>query len=414
LLLLLVAAGVGVAFGFTLGTPLWIPELGRVLDDLAGIARHYRETGHPGAESSRPALFYFNALAFEAPILAWVALAGGLLAIIRRRRADVLLLAFVVPYVLQLSSVKVVFFRNAVPLLPALCVLAAAALVWLVETLTRRVRQPDSARRLAAVVLIVALAVIAYQPLTKSVRDEWLRAQPTTRILATEWVLAHAPDGTRIWLEDQTLILPPRLRVQGGQPLTSNSVAWYRDHGFRYLVVNASIAKSDPASLALFGEPVARFDAAGQRYGHTFLIFDTGVGDVASEPRTPSGATLGGGAIVLAGYRHPDVGKAGGVLPLALYWQVERALGRDYTVFVHLIDAQGNKLAQRDLPPLDGSRPTSGWKIGELIRDDQDLAIPATVPPGHYQLVVGMYDSQTFAAITDGGPIAVGAVEVTP
>ncbi len=415
LITLLVAAGLGVAIGFTLGTPLWFAERGRVFDDLASIARHYRETGHPGAESSRPALFYYGALSFEAPVLAWVALAGALLAVVRRRRADLLLLAFVLPYVLQLSSVRVVFFRNAVPLLPALCVLAAAAVVALVRELSKRQKQASQSsaiNRQALVLLIVALTVITAQPLAKALRDEWLRAQPTTRILATEWVLRHASAGTRIWLEDQTLILPQRLRVQGGQPVTSHPLAWYTEHGFRYLVVNASIAKSDKASLALFGEPVARFEANGQRYGHTFLIYDTGIGDIAQEPRTPSGATLGGGAVVLDGYRHPDASAAGSVLPLALYWRVEREPGHDYTVFVHLLDAQGNKLAQRDLPPLDGSRPTSGWRVGEIIRDDQDLTIPATVPPGRYQIVVGMYDSQTFVAITDNGPIAVGEVEV--
>ncbi|GAB4110886.1 MAG: hypothetical protein Fur005_17390 [Roseiflexaceae bacterium] len=401
-------AACGVFCGFTLGTPLWLVQADRLIDDLAGIARHYRETGHPGAESSRPWLFYFGALSFEATALAWASLIGALVALTRRKPLDWLILALAIPYVIQLSSVRVVFFRNAVPLLPFVCLLAALAVVVLTTWVVQRFKR----QTIGPLLLLISFGLIGWQPLAKATRDEWLRVQPTTRMLATEWINANAPVGSRIWLEDQTLILASRFRVQGGKPLTSNSPEWYREQGFRFLVINASIAKSDPQQLIAFGQPAASFAADGQRYGHTFVIYDTGVGDLSKEQRSPSGATLAGGLIVLEGFRHPGIVQAGGVLPLALYWQANGVIDRDYVVFVHLLDANEAKLAQRDLQPLEGSRPTSSWQVGELLRDDQDLAIPAGTPPGRYRLVVGMYDAITFAAITDQGPITIGDVVV--
>lgn len=428
-------SGLGVLLGFTLGMPLWLAELRSVLEGLASIVVHYRFEGHPGAESSRPALFYWGALANEALLLAVALLAGIALAFVRRSRADVLALAFVAPTVLQLAGVKVVFFRNVTPLLPLACLLAAAALAWAAGRVPRATThdqgprtegQRTSARRggrglvvgLSSLVnapglLALLTLIVAAQPLARSINDERLRASPTTRNLATEWVEREAPAGARIWLEDGTLLLSPRLRGEGGRPITSNPPEWYRERGYRFLVALMDRDDKDPAALAAFGEPAARFERAGVRHGPTLAIYDTGAGDATRDERTPLGASLGGGALLLEGFRHPGSVRAGATLPLALYWQAARTLPADYTVFVHLVDAQGAKLAQRDLPPLEGRVPTSQWTPGELVRDDQDLAVPAETPPGTYRLVVGMYDSQTFASINEAGPIDLGEVVVT-
>jgi hypothetical protein len=39
--------------------------------------------------------------------------------------------------------------------------------------------------------------------------------------------------------------------------------------------------------------------------------------------------------------------------------------------------------------------PTSLWDAGEIIRDKIELAIPAGLAAGRYQLLVGMYDQAT-------------------
>lgn len=412
----------GAGLGFTVGTPAWLRELPQMLNDLASVIVHYKFTGHPGAESLYPALFYWDEFMRNGWLLAWAFLGGTLLAFVRHSRADLLVLSFVAPYYLQMAGVKVVFFRNAMPLLPLLCLLAAALVVAVADLARKSHSGASSARAFfhrhmssaagRTALLAAVLLALGAEPLARSIHDNRLRAQPTTRILATRWVEEHAADGSRIWLEDQTLILPPRLRVQGGQPATTHDMAWYRAGNFRFLVVNEDVRRNDRDALAALGAPTARFDPAGLRHGPALAIYDIGAGDLSRDQRTPSGATLGGGAVALDGYQHPAEIKPGAILPLALYWRVDRSLAIDYTVYVHLLDINGAKVAQRDLPPLDGALPTTRWQPGELIRDDQDLPIPPTLPPGVYQLVVGMYDPKTLGAINDHGPIDVGVVVV--
>jgi hypothetical protein len=425
---LLLAALAGILLGFTLGVPFWLRDLPRILTDLAGIIRHYRFDGHPGAESDQPALFYWWALTREGTLLAWACLGGVALAFLRRKSADILVLAVVVPAVLQLTGVKVVFFRNAMPLLPLLCILAAALVVAIVDwwTTAKRDTAVQSERREApapvafvrrltgnrTVLLLAVAALLMAEPLAQAIHDETLRSRPTTRILAGEWLEARTTDGERVWLEDNTLILSPRLRAVGGEPAIRHELAWYREQGIRFVVVNLD-RDTGVAALNAFGEPAARFLRSGERHGPELAIFDTGAPEASIEPRTPSGATLGAGAVVLDGYRHPGKVQAGGVLPLALFWRATRPLPLDYTVYVHLVDAAGNKVAQRDVPPLEGRRPTSAWKPGDLVRDDQDLFVPETVAPGTYRLLAGMYDAATMTPINDAGPIDLGVITVT-
>ncbi len=422
---LIPAALLGILLGFTLGVPFWLRDLPRILTDLAGIVAHYRFEGHPGAESDQPALFYWWALTREGTLLAWACLGGVALAFLRRKPADLHVLAVVIPAMLQLTGVKVVFFRNAMPLLPFLCILAAALVVAAVEWVTarfgdaadRRAGGQSSVafmRRLAGnrtALLLAATVVLTAEPLAQAVHDELLRSRPTTRILAGEWLEARALDGERVWLEDNTLILSPRLRAIGGEPAVRHDLAWYREQGIRFVVVHLD-RETGAAAPATFGEPAARFLRAGEQHGPDLAIFDTGALDAVAEPRMPSGATLGAGAIVLEGYRHPGRVQAGGVLPLALFWQATRPLPLDYTVYVHLVDEAGNKVAQRDVPPLEGRRPTSRWAPGDLVRDDQDLFVPETVAPGAYRLLTGMYDAATMTPINDAGPIDLGVVVV--
>lgn len=84
----------------------------------------------------------------------------------------------------------------------------------------------------------------------------------------------------------------------------------------------------------------------------------------------------------------------GSGLPLALVWRAERPQTRDLTVFVHLIDAAGNIVAQVDERPLNGRWPTPVWLPDEVMVDSKVIAIPAGVPPGQYGLRLGWYDGR--------------------
>ena len=82
-------------------------------------------------------------------------------------------------------------------------------------------------------------------------------------------------------------------------------------------------------------------------------------------------------------------------LPLALYWQAAAAPQRDYLIRVELRDASGHSVATRLASPANGRYPMTRWSAGEVLRDWQDLTIPATVPSGDYELVVTLDDGST-------------------
>jgi hypothetical protein len=78
-------------------------------------------------------------------------------------------------------------------------------------------------------------------------------------------------------------------------------------------------------------------------------------------------------------------------LTLTLHWQALHPPQGDYTVFVHLLDADGDLVAQHDGLPMDGVYPTSEWIVGDTFTQQIKLTIPPDAPSGTYDLVVGMY-----------------------
>jgi hypothetical protein len=97
----------------------------------------------------------------------------------------------------------------------------------------------------------------------------------------------------------------------------------------------------------------------------------------------------------------------GGRLPLRLHWRAEAQPAAYYKVFVHLFDAAGIA-AQYDGQPVGELRPAPTWQPGELILDQLALALPPALPPGRYQLRIGLYDAASLARLpvqlADGSP----------
>ncbi|MDW8068823.1 MAG: DUF2142 domain-containing protein [Anaerolineae bacterium] len=111
-----------------------------------------------------------------------------------------------------------------------------------------------------------------------------------------------------------------------------------------------------------------------------------------------------GEAIRLVGYDLGGELEAGDMLTITLYWRAEKAPGRDYRVFVHLLDAQGEIVAQHDGPPRWGRYPTLVWRCGDLVPDEHVLALPAILPDGPLALAVGMYGPDTLERLPVIGP----------
>jgi hypothetical protein len=95
----------------------------------------------------------------------------------------------------------------------------------------------------------------------------------------------------------------------------------------------------------------------------------------------------------LRGY---DVAQAGQELAVTLSWRGLAPMSVDYTVFVHLVGADGQRVAQQDGEPWwEVKVPTSTWQVGEELQDRHVLKVPEGVAPGEYRLQMGVYYWQT-------------------
>lgn len=106
-----------------------------------------------------------------------------------------------------------------------------------------------------------------------------------------------------------------------------------------------------------------------------------------------SGAQFGD-AITLQSYAlsHEQL-SPGDLLQIQLTWTTAQTLTGRYKVFIHLVDEAGQIVAQRDSEPGGGGLPTVIWQENVPVEDRHALLIPNDLPPSHYTLMIGLYDS---------------------
>lgn len=93
-----------------------------------------------------------------------------------------------------------------------------------------------------------------------------------------------------------------------------------------------------------------------------------------------------GDIIALKGYTLTPTSDAAQV---TLFWQSIGSSQTDYTRFIHMVDADGQIIAQSDTQLL---YPTSSWPLNEVIIDERILT---PIPQGDYQIYVGWYQWDT-------------------
>jgi hypothetical protein len=102
--------------------------------------------------------------------------------------------------------------------------------------------------------------------------------------------------------------------------------------------------------------------------------------------------------------------KKGEPLALILYWRATGSPDRDYTVFVHFVDAEGQIVTGDDSYPRNGKERTSEWRVGRFTADAHVLSIPQEAAVDkNYRLQVGLYYLPTMQRVSilnaDGVPI---------
>lgn len=105
-----------------------------------------------------------------------------------------------------------------------------------------------------------------------------------------------------------------------------------------------------------------------------------------------------GDKLLLRGFDLPDTGLAGQLLPVTLYWETLAPMDSRYRAFVHLVDANGNRLAQHDDDPA-CRLLTTDMRPGQESTRQFRLPLPADILPGHYSVLFGVYHPDTLARL---------------
>jgi 4-amino-4-deoxy-L-arabinose transferase-like glycosyltransferase len=155
-----------------------------------------------------------------------VCVLGLVVALVQRRRADLILASFVIVYFLDLCTIGAHFDRYVLPLLAPLGALAGRM------------------RALAPVTLLLLVV-----PLTWAVRDARKLTKTDTRVVAHRWVESHLPHGARI-AADPSLTPFEGFRVlqlqlplpEEKHPDPNRSARVLLDKGIRYVIVTGAIA----------------------------------------------------------------------------------------------------------------------------------------------------------------------------
>jgi hypothetical protein len=179
-----------------------------------------------------------------------------------------------------------------------------------------------------------------------------------------------------------------------------------RDHRRLYLLLGDASA-SDPEGHVQ-GWLNRNAYRAGEQWVGDLLLVLYGTAPPPTPERTGDGpaAQLGERIELREAHLAGEGFEPGEIVPLTLFWQAQKPVSENLKVFVHVLNGNGDLVAQRDSEPLSGLRPTSTWEVGEAIVDRYGVLLPGDLPPGRYQVVVGLYDPAT----GERSPVTVDAV----
>jgi Dolichyl-phosphate-mannose-protein mannosyltransferase len=291
---------------FAITSPFVVVHLPRVLAALRADA----VSAHPGADGLTPvgnAIWYVSEVipATFSPVILALAIVGVVVVARLNWRATAVVAAYAVSYLAAVSAYPLHWSRYVIPLVPVVGVFAAGAVLaigaWVVAAvsnlLARRGRgrppvEPDigasARRRRLAIGLASAMLVVLLVPsvLTVAAADR-LRAAPSTRVLATEWIVANVPPSSRIAQEMYTAYLGGTgYDVLHPFSLGNRSIDAYRADGYRYLVTSSAIterfqdASHYPSEYAFYrsleatGHLLASFQPGQDRSGPLISIYE--------------------------------------------------------------------------------------------------------------------------------------------
>ncbi len=131
-------------------------------------------------------------------------------------------------------------------------------------------------------------------------------------------------------------------------------------------------------------------------------------GTQQQKPRPPagppqefkSGANFGDKVELVSTIIAPGSAVAGDTVRVALNFKVTAAMDTDYMIFVHVEDVDGRvDRLNVDHAPVRGTRPTSKWQVGEMVRDEFEIPVPPQMPVRGLNVLMGFWDPKTDARL---------------
>jgi hypothetical protein len=147
-------------------------------------------------------------------------------------------------------------------------------------------------------------------------------------------------------------------------------------------------------------------------------LSDLAFNPAATAPAAPV-ATFGS-ALQLTGISLDRRARAGETLPVHAILQAIAPVNDDLTLFVHVVNANNQIVAQVDAPPLGDAYPTSHWQPGEVVATRLRLTLPGDLPAANYRLDFGVYrqaDLQRLEVTGAEAPdniLGLGRLEISP
>jgi hypothetical protein len=278
---------------------------------------------------------------------------------------------------------------NAVLLLGWLSVVPASVLA--VNAYTTSTLQADAA--MPGLDLIRAQSGDRATPIAFGQTRLFRRLYPAARDLGEPTLLPvfkHAPEEARLdWLRSLGsrgsfwFISDAGDLEAAGENLQAET--WMSDHACRVASTNAGSAR-----VSRFIAPLNAMDSIRP------------IGAVFNEEIALNGFQLSQSAL-----------KPGDGLCVELKWQALKQPSADDTVFVHVLNAAGQLVAQNDMQPRSGFAPTSQWRAGATINDRHGVILPPDLPAGEYIVRAGLYRSDDQASVPPGA-IDLAKITVAP
>ena len=243
------------AAAFLLTSPFVLAHPGQAVHEAFRVQRLARQ-GWLGFEHDHISLIAFPARLWSGLGPALLVAAAGLgVALVRRRRADLILAVFVLVYFVDLLTLQAHFDRYVLPLLPPLGVLAGRL------------------RALAPVTLLLLVV-----PLTWSVRKDVDLTRTDTRVVAHDWIERHLPEDAAIAADPSTAplsnfaVLPLALPGPGRAFDPDRDLSRLHGRGVAYAVVTGAVADRVLAARDRYPREARFYDQLRKRAKRLYYV----------------------------------------------------------------------------------------------------------------------------------------------